>query len=87
MLRLFVKRTTKVSHYDRKKDRAVFNTLHEGTYIEAEFSMCQGPIGENKIATIFVTKVVGGNDKLVMDYHWITAADFNWYVSIPVKVE
>jgi hypothetical protein len=82
-VQLFAKRTTKVRRYDNKKQREITRIIHEGTYIEGSFSMKQN----ETTATIYVNKVAGGNDHLMPDYYWFTAADFDWYVSIPVKVD
>ena len=85
-IQLFAKRDTQVSRYDERRKKTVVRKIYEGTYIEGSFSM---PQNDNTV-TIFINKCEGGIDNLPwlpIDYYWLTPADFDWHVSIPVKVD
>ena len=82
-VRLFAKRDTKVSRFDRAKDKTIIRTIHAGTMILGSFSM--PPHDKCEHAVLHVEEVFGGNDRLPMDYYWVVPPDFDWEVYVPVE--
>jgi hypothetical protein len=86
-VRLFAKRDTQVQRvvYGKNgaEDKIIRRKVHEGTSVEGSFSMPT----KDGVVVVFVQRVVGGNDRLALDYYWLKADDFDWEVYVPVMVD